>query len=477
MLNLFKIIKKYVHIQSLLHKKEYALLYAKYINQLSINQQAYVICQLKLYDLFLIDPKWSHSVFFQLGLIARGHDHDSDEVVRRLITCTDFSKNKQLILSQLLAYSPQIATTLCPQTYRYRALYLSLLANLKDFVRLKEELNKLPSCVLKNTPHYCLLQNFVEKENSKKLENINQFLYFYKLGEITTIKTEDPPNTNNIVSHSIVNDTNTYLNAPLITILVTTFNSQKSIKNTLNSLFNQSYLNIEIIVIDDHSQDNTMSILQAYTKQYKNIKIISLKENVGTYVAKNIGLKYASGEFITCQDSDDWAHPQKLALQVAPLLQHKELIVTFSKWVRLDPIGNPYARTIYPLMRLNPSSALFRKKEVCEKTALWDWVRIGADSEFNARLKLIFGHKGYYTVNKPLTFGAHRENSLMTAQSTGYVNGASLPREAYWKAWNIWHISQLQRGHAPLLSSSPKREFFQYDQHPIMDVISYAIIN
>ncbi len=298
-----------------------------------------------------------------------------------------------------------------------------------------------------------------------------------KLGEITTIKAEDPPNTNNIVSHSIVNDTNTYLNAPLITILVTTFNSQKSIKNTLNSLFNQSYPNIEIIVIDDHSQDNTMNILQAYTKQYKNIKIISLKENVGTYVAKNIGLKYSSGEFITCQDSDDWAHPQKLALQVAPLLQHKELIVTFSKWVRLDPIGNPYARTIYPLMRLNPSSALFRKKEVCEKTALWDWVRIGADSEFNARLKLIFGHKGYYTVNKPLTFGAHRENSLMTAQSTGYVNGVSLPREAYWKAWNIWHISQLQRGHAPLLSSSPKREFFQYDQHPIMDVISYAIIN
>ncbi|HDR1313789.1 TPA: glycosyltransferase DcbB, partial [Pasteurella multocida] len=209
MLNLFKIIKKYVHIQSLLHRKEYALLYAKYINLLSINQQAYVICQLKLYDLFLINPKWSHSVFFQLGLITRGHNYNTDEIVHRLTVCTDFSKNKQLILSQLLAYSPQIAKTLCPQTYRYRVLYLSLLANLKDFVRLKEELNKLPSCVLKNTPHYYLLQNFVEKENSKKLENINQFLHFYKLGKITTIKTEDSPNTNNIVSHSMVNDTNT----------------------------------------------------------------------------------------------------------------------------------------------------------------------------------------------------------------------------------------------------------------------------
>ncbi|HDX1178783.1 TPA: glycosyltransferase family 2 protein [Pasteurella multocida] len=477
MLSLFKIIKKYVHIQSLLHKKEYALLYAKYINLLSINQQAYVICQLKLYDLFLIDPKWSHSVFFQLGLIIRGHYPHNDESVRRLIACADFRKNRQLIIAQLLAYSPQIAKALCPNTYRYHGLYLALLANLKDFVGLKEELTKSTSFILKNTPHYFLIKNFVEKENSKKLENINQFLSFYKLENITTINKKNPPNTNNIVSHTAVSDTKTYLYTPLITVLVTTFNSQKSIKNTLNSLFNQSYPNIEIIVIDDHSQDNTMSILQAYTKQYKNIKIISLKENVGTYVAKNIGLKYASGEFITCQDSDDWAHPQKLALQVAPLLQHKELIVTFSKWVRLDPIGNPYARTIYPLMRLNPSSALFRKKEVCEKTALWDWVRIGADSEFNARLKLIFGHKGYYTVNKPLTFGAHRENSLMTAQSTGYVNGVSLPREAYWKAWNIWHISQLQRGHTPLLSSSPKREFFQYDQHPIMDVISYTIIN
>ncbi|MGC6359741.1 glycosyltransferase family 2 protein [Bisgaard Taxon 45] len=476
MLNLLKIIKKYMHIQSLLHKKEYALLYAKYINRLSIKQQAYVICQLKLYDLFLIDPKWSHSIFFQLGLVIRGHYPNNDESVRRLIACADFRQNRHLIIAQLLAYSPQIAKALCPNTYRYHGLYLALLANLKDFVGLKEELTKLTSRILKNTPHYFLIKNFVEKENSKKLANINQFLRFYKLENITTINKKNPPNPNNIVSHTVVSDTKTYLNTPLITVLVTTFNSQKSIKNTLNSLLNQSYPNIEIIIIDDNSQDNTITILQEYKKRHNNINIISLKDNVGTYVAKTIGLKYATGEFITCQDSDDWAHPQKFALQVAPLLKNKELMVTFSKWIRLDSAGNPYARAIYPFMRFNPSSALFRKKEVCEKTILWDWVRIGADSELNARLKLIFGPKGYYTVNKPLTLGAHRKNSLMTDQKTGYINGLSVQREKYWKAWNIWHISQLKLGRPPILPSYPKREFYQHEQHPIADVTSYVII-
>ena len=48
---------------------------------------------------------------------------------------------------------------------------------------------------------------------------------------------------------------------------------------------------------------------------------------------------------------------------------------------------------IYPFIRLNPSSALFRRQIVEEKTGLWDWVKTGADSEFNARFKLVFAIK------------------------------------------------------------------------------------
>ena len=98
---------------------------------------------------------------------------------------------------------------------------------------------------------------------------------------------------------------------------------------------------------------------------------------------------------------------------------------------------------IYPFIRLNPSSALFRRQIVEEKTGLWDWVKTGADSEFNARFKLVFGNKAICVINKPLTIGAHRENSLMTSVETGCSDHSALIRQQYWENWNYWHIEQL----------------------------------
>jgi glycosyltransferase involved in cell wall biosynthesis len=166
-------------------------------------------------------------------------------------------------------------------------------------------------------------------------------------------------------------------------------------------------------------------------------------------VAKTLGLELASGPFVTCHDCDDWSHPCKIAAQVAPLLRHRGLVATASRWVRLDDGGRAYARSTYPLLRLNPSSILFRKAEVLEKAGLWDISRTGADSEFLARLKAVFGRRRVRMVAAPLAFGAHRSDSLMTARSTGMDTGAMHPdRLAYWQAWSGWHIAALGRGEA-----------------------------
>ncbi len=103
-------------------------------------------------------------------------------------------------------------------------------------------------------------------------------------------------------------------------------------------------------------------------------------------------------------------------------------------------------------MRLNSSSPLFRKKLVLEKAGGWDLVRTGADSEFIARLKLVFGRKAMHRVVKPLTFGAHRQESLMNAKATGYCEkGMSLDRLAYWESWGHWHIAELRAGRKPFI--------------------------
>lgn len=94
------------------------------------------------------------------------------------------------------------------------------------------------------------------------------------------------------------------MNAPLVSIIVPCYNVEKYLAICLESLIQQTYLNIEIIAVNDGSTDQTLDILQNYTK-YSHIKIVN-QQNIGLSGARNTGIKYANGEYICFVDSDDW---------------------------------------------------------------------------------------------------------------------------------------------------------------------------
>lgn len=232
-----------------------------------------------------------------------------------------------------------------------------------------------------------------------------------------------------------------------VTILVTAFNAAKTITSCLKSLLNQSWQNIQVIVIDDHSSDDTVS--QINSIEDKRMMLIRLPKNVGTFAAKSIGAMYATGEFMTCQDSDDIAHPDKIKQQVEPLIDDADLVVANSYWLRIDDQANYYARQYYPLLRQNPASPLFRRQQVQEEVGLWHAVRTGADSEFFERLKLAYGER-FISIKKPLTFARHSHDSLMNSEDYGIHNKASaLDRLDYWEAWRLWHIDRIKQGQLP----------------------------
>lgn len=91
----------------------------------------------------------------------------------------------------------------------------------------------------------------------------------------------------------------------LVTVIVPCYNVEKYIEKGLNSLINQTLKDIEIIVINDGSNDNTLKILNEFKKNDKRIRIID-KKNEGVSAARNIGLKEAKGKYICFMDSDDW---------------------------------------------------------------------------------------------------------------------------------------------------------------------------
>ena len=90
-----------------------------------------------------------------------------------------------------------------------------------------------------------------------------------------------------------------------VSVIVTVYNTEKYIEQCINSLISQTYKNIEIILIDGGSTDNTPEICRNYESKYENIRLVH-KENEGVSAARNRGIKEATGDYILFVDGDDW---------------------------------------------------------------------------------------------------------------------------------------------------------------------------
>lgn len=102
---------------------------------------------------------------------------------------------------------------------------------------------------------------------------------------------------------------------PLVSIIVPIYNEEKNIKRNIESLLNQKYSNIEILVIDDMSSDESMKILSRYTNDSR-INIFYNEKNMGTSYSRNVGLDNAKGKYVIFVDGDDWAEDDYVSIMV-----------------------------------------------------------------------------------------------------------------------------------------------------------------
>ncbi|MBC1503152.1 glycosyltransferase family 2 protein [Listeria booriae] len=96
-----------------------------------------------------------------------------------------------------------------------------------------------------------------------------------------------------------------------ISIIMPSYNSAKTIERAIQSVLAQTYQNLELLIIDDDSSDETCHIIQKIADE--RIRLIRLKQNGGSAVARNTGIEVATGRYIAFLDSDDSWHPKKLA--------------------------------------------------------------------------------------------------------------------------------------------------------------------
>jgi glycosyltransferase involved in cell wall biosynthesis len=111
---------------------------------------------------------------------------------------------------------------------------------------------------------------------------------------------------------------------PKVSVVLCTYNAEKYIRATLESILYQSFKDIEILILDNNSKDTTINIIKTYKDA--RIYLYPSEKNLGPYGGLNFLLKKAKGEYIAIQDHDDLWHPEKLAKQVAFLEKNKKYI-------------------------------------------------------------------------------------------------------------------------------------------------------
>lgn len=151
-----------------------------------------------------------------------------------------------------------------------------------------------------------------------------------------------------------------------ISVLMTVFNNEKFILQSINSIINQKFQNYKLIIINDGSYDQTIHILRKIKN--KNIQIFNLKKNIGRTKALNFGLTKCKSKYIAILDSDDLSHASRLKIQFDYLENNPDvdLVYSYVKWINED--GNFISKSNN--FKKNISNIIF-ENIICHSTIMF----------------------------------------------------------------------------------------------------------
>lgn len=193
---------------------------------------------------------------------------------------------------------------------------------------------------------------------------------------------------------------------PLVSVIISTYNGSSYIKKAIDSVLSQTYKNIELIITDDCSNDNTFEIISGYQKKDQRIVIFRNEVNSGSYKSLNKAIVRSKGKYIANLDDDDiWIDSDKIKKQVEFLEKNKNYGLVGGGMIKINAKGDETARflflekdenlrkSILTANNLFAHSAVLFRKDVWEKVGRYNelfdysadmdlWLKIGKISKF-----------------------------------------------------------------------------------------------
>lgn len=139
------------------------------------------------------------------------------------------------------------------------------------------------------------------------------------------------------------------MNCPLVTVTICTYNGERFLAETLYSVLAQTYQKLEVVIVDDGSSDNTVSIIRKYAEGDSRIRWF-IRENAGLPASRNFAFAQARGEWIAIIDQDDLCYPERLERQIAVANTYPSAGLIFCNTDYIDSggviIGNHFSNFI-----------------------------------------------------------------------------------------------------------------------------------
>ena len=232
---------------------------------------------------------------------------------------------------------------------------------------------------------------------------------------------------------------------PLVSVIMPVHNAQATLRQAAQSILDQTWRPLELILVDDASTDGSGTICAELCAVDPRVKVHRQPINVGPYVCRNVGLHLATGRYVTCHDADDLALPFRIEHQVGLLASNPDgARLTSSRMIRLAEDGEPSRPS-----RIGPYSddgfsrkcfvsLMFERTHFDTHLGAWDNVRVGADAELIERAYQIPG--GILEDDRIVMLCLDNEHGLTRDPVLGMANLESDgPRAAYQRTWRRSH--------------------------------------
>lgn len=259
-------------------------------------------------------------------------------------------------------------------------------------------------------------------------------------------------------THAPLRGSNVTLPArPLVSVVMTSHDTAAHVEAAVQSILRQSWDHLELVVVDDASRDDSLARLKALCALDERMHVVPLPSNVGTYRAKNAGIRSARGDVLTFMDSDDTSHPARIEQQLE-LLRAPGVVASTCNYVRHSSDGDVIMNR--GLRERRALISLMIKRGVIDDIGWFDSVRTSADDEFFERIRHVYGRGAVAHVDRALYFALSRKGSLSTtpgmavdlsADGEGPSSPLSAVRQAYVQSYREWYARLESAGMRPYM--------------------------